>query len=156
MIGTSVNVAKYINAPVNDAKKLDKSELPPTAHSIQLFGMTPAMAVLSCVEPSRKPAVTTPIASNGNICLAKPHEDIAHSLFSSSCLSKSRMTARAVIATIIGTSGISFVSSINRLARMTETAVAIAPSTTPSTRSFSIRTSDQQSNSDNAPTIYHL
>ena len=55
-IGTSVNVAKYMNAPAKLAKKLDSSELPPTAHSIQLFGMIPAKAVSSCVEPNRKPA----------------------------------------------------------------------------------------------------
>ena len=87
IIGTSVRVAKYMNAPVKLAKKFDNNELPPTAHSIQLFGTMPAIAVLSCVEPSMKPAVTTPIASNGIICLAKPHEANAHSLFSSSRLS---------------------------------------------------------------------
>ena len=31
-IGTSVKVAKYIKAPTIEAKKFDKSELPPTSH----------------------------------------------------------------------------------------------------------------------------
>ena len=57
-IGTSVNVAKYMKAPVKLAKKFDNNELPPTAHSIQLFGIMPAIAVSSCVEPNRKPAKT--------------------------------------------------------------------------------------------------
>ena len=145
-----------MNAPVKLAKKLDNKELPPTAHSIQLFGMIPAIAVLSCVEPSRKPAVTTPIASNGIICLANPHEANAHSRFSSSRLSNKRMTERAVIATIIGTSGTSFALPINRLARSAEMAVTTAPSTTHRTRSFKILTSDQHSKSDKAPVMYHL
>ena len=94
-IGTSVNVAKYMKAPVKLAKKFDNNELPPTAHSIQLFGIMPAIAVSSCVEPNRKPAKTTPTANNGNICLANPHEAKAHSLFSSSLLSKSRIKDNA-------------------------------------------------------------
>ena len=35
IIGTSVRVAKYMNAPVKLAKKFESSEFPPTAHSIQ-------------------------------------------------------------------------------------------------------------------------
>ena len=84
MIGTSVSVAKYMKAPVKLAKKFDSRELPPTAHSIQRFGMIPAMAVWSWVDPSRKPAVMTPSASSGRICLAKPHAESAHSRFSAS------------------------------------------------------------------------
>ena len=145
-----------MNAPVKPAKKLANNELPPTAHSIQLFGMMPAIAVLSCVEPSRKPASNTPVASNGIICLANPHEAIAHSRLSASRSSNKRMTARAVIATIIGTSGTIFALLINRLARTIETIVATAPSATHKRRSFNMPTSDQHNRSDKPPTMYHL
>ena len=38
-IGTSVKVAKYINAPTIEAKKLANSEFPPTRLAIQWVGM---------------------------------------------------------------------------------------------------------------------
>ena len=155
-IGTSVSVAKYINAPVKLAKKLDNNEFPPTDHSIQLFGMMPAMEVLSCVDPNKKPAVTTPMANNGNICLAKPQAENTHSLFSSFCLSKSSITDNTVIAVIIGISGTDFAEVINMFARMAETNVATAPVTTHHVRNFSMLTRDQHSSNASAPVMYHL
>ena len=60
-------MANYINAPVKLAKKFDNREFPPTAHSIQEFGIIPAIAVSSCVEPSRKPAVAiTPATTHSH------------------------------------------------------------------------------------------
>jgi hypothetical protein len=41
-IGTSVSVAKYINAPANDAKKLARKEFPPTAAETHSDGMMPS------------------------------------------------------------------------------------------------------------------
>jgi len=73
-IDTSVNVAKYIKAPTIDTKKLENTELPPTRFAIHSFGITPAIAVSSWVEPSRKPATQTPMASMGIICLGYFHE----------------------------------------------------------------------------------
>ena len=70
------------------------------------------MVCPSCVEPKRNPAVTTPMASSGKICLAKPQVEIVHSLLSSSFLSKSVMVLNAAIPTIIGTSGASLAFSI--------------------------------------------
>ena len=156
MIGTSVSVAKYMKAPVNEAKKFERSEFPPTAHSIQRFGTTPAIVSPSCVEPSRNPAVTTPMASRGMICLAKPHDDKAHSRFSASCLSQSSMTERAVIPTIIGTSRTSLASAMNAIASHAESSVAAAAAATHVSFSFSTRTSDQQSSSPNSAVKYHL
>ena len=40
-IGTSVKVAKYINAPTIEAKKFEKIELPPTKSIIHSFGIIP-------------------------------------------------------------------------------------------------------------------
>ena len=40
-IGTSVKVAKYIKAPVTEAKKLAKKPFPPTAVAIHLEGIIP-------------------------------------------------------------------------------------------------------------------
>ena len=81
IIGTLVRVAKYMNAPVKLAKKLDNREFPPTARYTHSLGMIPAMEVLPCVEPKRNPAVTTPMANKGRICFGKPHEANAHSRF---------------------------------------------------------------------------
>ncbi len=117
IIGISVRVAKYMNAPVKLAKKLDNREFPPTARSTHSLGMIPAMEVLPCVEPKRNPAVTTPMANKGRICLANLHEANAHSRFSSSRLSRIRIIDRAVIATIIGTSGANFALQISISAR---------------------------------------
>ena len=94
IIGISVRVAKYMNAPVKLAKKLDNREFPPTARYTHSLGMIPAMEVLPCVEPKRNPAVTTPMANKG-----------------------SRIIDRAVIATIIGTSGANFALQISISAR---------------------------------------
>ena len=46
-MGTSVRVAKYMNAQTIDAKKLEKTEFPPTNLVIHSLGMIPAMAVSS-------------------------------------------------------------------------------------------------------------
>jgi len=43
-IGTSVNVAKYINAPATEANKFADSELPPTAQAIHVFGIIPSVS----------------------------------------------------------------------------------------------------------------
>ena len=97
-IGTSVSVAKYIKAPKMLAKKFvhtgqtDRARfsnapppqpaissmrfgLSPTSISTYLLGMTPSWSG----RPSRKPATSTPINSNGRICLAKPHVAANHS-----------------------------------------------------------------------------
>ena len=47
MIGTSVRVAKYMNAPTMDAKKLAKTEFPPTRSLIHELGIIPAICVSS-------------------------------------------------------------------------------------------------------------
>lgn len=111
-IGTSVRVAKYMNAPTIDAKKFENTELPPTIHSIHSLGITPAMVFPSWVEPSKKPAVITPKARRGSICLANPQADNVHSLFSSSLLSKSVIILNEAIPTIIGTRGLSLAFSM--------------------------------------------
>ena len=41
-IGTSVNVAKYINAATIEEKKFARNELPPTKASTNLEGITPS------------------------------------------------------------------------------------------------------------------
>ncbi len=41
-IGTSVNVAKYMNAPTTDAKKFASSEFPPTARANHADGTNPS------------------------------------------------------------------------------------------------------------------
>lgn len=156
MIGTSVNVAKYMNAPVKLAKKFESKELPPTAHSIQWLGMIPAITVLSCVEPNKNPAITTPIANRGKICFANPQDEKSHSLFSSSRLSKISITDNEVIPTIIGTRGISLISGINMLARRMESTVIITPDITHIDCNFKILMSDQQNNKARIPVIYHL
>ena len=99
MIGTSVSVAKYIKAPVKLAKKFDNKEFPPTAHCIHSLGTMPAIETPSCVEPSKNPAVITPTASNGIICLAKPQDENSQSRFSASFLSDSKITDKQAIAT---------------------------------------------------------
>ncbi len=81
-IGTSVSVAKYMNAPTMDAKKFEKSEFPPTKFATHSFGMIPAIAVSPCVEPSKNPAANTPMANNGMICFANPQAEMVHSLLS--------------------------------------------------------------------------
>ena len=129
-IGTSVNVAKYMNAPEKLAKKFENNEVPPTAHSIHSFGMIPAMTVSSCVEPSRNPAVMTPMANNGMICFANPQADNVHSRFSGSRLSSRVITERDAIPTIIGTSGTIFGFGISQFAKTADNAVAATPAIT--------------------------
>ena len=64
-IGTSVSVAKYMNAPETAANRLEATELPPTRLLIHSDGIIP-----SCPgRPSRKPATSTPPSSSGTICL---------------------------------------------------------------------------------------
>jgi len=104
-IGTSVSVAKYIKAPTIEAKKLEKTEFPPTKPATHSFGTIPGIAVLSCVEPSRNPAIKTPIAKRGMICLAKSQVERVHSLFSGSLLSNRVIMLNPAIPTIIGISG---------------------------------------------------
>jgi hypothetical protein len=41
-MGTSVNVAKYMKAPANEATKLDMRELPPTAVDTHDEGISPS------------------------------------------------------------------------------------------------------------------
>ena len=129
MIGTSVNVAKYMNAPVKLAKKFESKE---------------------------NPAITTPIANRGKICFANPQDEKSHSLFSSSRLSKISITDNEVIPTIIGTRGISLISGINMLARRMESTVIITPDITHIDCNFKILMSDQQNNKARIPVIYHL
>src|SRR4030065_2141693 len=105
-MGTSVRVAKYIKAPTIEAKKLEKTEFPPTRADIHSFGITPAIVFPSWVDPKRNPAATTPRASNGTINFAKSHVAVVHALFSSSFLSKRVMTHNQMMATSIGISGI--------------------------------------------------
>lgn len=144
-----------MNTPVKLAKKLDSSEFPPTAHSIHSLKITLAIDVLSCVEPRRNPAVTTPTANKGNICLANPYDDNAHSLFSSFRLSNSKMMESEAIPTTIGTSGTNLALAIRASARKTETIVITTPAHTHNGRNFNIRTSDQQSIRARTPVIYH-
>ena len=73
-----------MKAPTIDAKKFEKTELPPTRADIHSFGITPAIVLPSWFEPNRNPAITTPIASNGIISFAKSHVAIVQALFSSS------------------------------------------------------------------------
>ena len=67
-IGTSVNVAKYMNAPATLAIRLDCRLLPPTRPVIQESGMIPASVP---ARPVKNPATKTPPMSSGNTCLAK-------------------------------------------------------------------------------------
>ncbi len=46
-IGISVKVAKYMNAPTIDAKRLENNELPPTNGETHSLGIIPGMLVLS-------------------------------------------------------------------------------------------------------------
>src|SRR5512139_3860493 len=55
-IGTSVSVAKYMNAPSNAAQKLAASELPPTAQATQALGINPSLPG----RPSSSPLTSTP------------------------------------------------------------------------------------------------
>ena len=156
MIGTSVSVAKYMKAPVKLARKLDNREFPPTAHCIHSLGIMPAREVSSWVDPNRKPAVTTPTASSGMICLAKPQDENSQSRFSSLFLSSNSTTDKQVMATSIGTSGVNFSLGIKLLDRMADEAVMIAPSNTHTTFSFNIQTNDPHSRTESTPTTYHL
>jgi len=101
-MGTSVNVAKYISAPVTDANKLVHSgqivasqagAVPsrprmesnacgesPTSAWIQRFGMMPASWLSGL--PRKNPAASTPMKRRGRICLAKPHDWSRQSLSS--------------------------------------------------------------------------
>ncbi|MPN25980.1 hypothetical protein SDC9_173402 [bioreactor metagenome] len=130
IIGTSVRVAKYMKAPTTLAQKLDHTVLPPTAHSIHEFGTTPGIEVSPWVEPKRNPAVTTPTASKGIICFAKPHAESVHSRLSSSCLSKRVITLKEIMPTTIGTKGTNTLLFIKLAAKSAEATVAKTPAAT--------------------------
>lgn len=66
-IGTSVKVAKYINAPTIEAKKFENKLFPPTRVAIHFDGIIPSFPGL----PSKKPATKTPPNSKGIICNEK-------------------------------------------------------------------------------------
>lgn len=63
-IGTSVRVAKYMNAPARAAKKLANRPFPPTNPAIQRDGMMP-LSVPGM--PRRNPATSTPPSKRGAI-----------------------------------------------------------------------------------------
>lgn len=75
-IGTSVKVAKYINAPTTDANKFENIELPPTNLVIQKLGIIPSFPG----RPRAKPAIKTPTNSNGMICFAKSQVLVSQAL----------------------------------------------------------------------------
>ena len=60
-IGTSVRVAKYIKAPLIEAKKFAQIEFPPTRVTIQRDGINPSCPGL----PRNEPATKTPINNKG-------------------------------------------------------------------------------------------
>ena len=66
-IGTSVNVAKYIKAPKNEAKRFENIEFPPTIVETHWLGIIPSCKGL----PKAKPAINTPMKSSGTICFVK-------------------------------------------------------------------------------------
>ena len=70
-IGTSVSVAKYIKAPLIDAKRLAQIEFPPTSFTIHSDGIKPSCPGL----PRKEPAIRTPRNRSGKICLANPQVD---------------------------------------------------------------------------------
>src|SRR4030042_5679968 len=129
-MGTSVSVAKYMKAPTIEAKKLENKELPPTKPEIHWLGITPAIVFPSCVEPNKKPAVTIPMASSGNICLAKSQVAKVHSLFSASFLSFNVMMLNEIMPTNMGINGASLLFSIKLDANIAETMVARAADNT--------------------------
>ena len=100
--------------------------------------------------------ITALFGNKGNICLANPYDDNAHSLFSSFRLSNSKMMESEAIPTTIGTSGTNLALAIRASARKTETIVITTPAHTHNGRNFNIRTSDQQSIRARTPVIYHL
>lgn len=63
-IGTSVSVAKYMNAPTIDAKKLANNKFPPTRLTIQVRWYYAFMTR----TPRRKPDTSMPPSSKGVIC----------------------------------------------------------------------------------------
>ena len=78
-MGTSVSVAKYMNAPEMDAKKFAANELPPTSMATYRLGMS-----ASCPgRPRRNPATSTPPKSSGMTWSAYPHVDVYQSCRSS-------------------------------------------------------------------------
>ena len=64
-----------MNAPKNEAQKLDINELPPTAAATHSDGIIPS----SPTRPRRNPAISTPKSNNGSICLANVHDELNHS-----------------------------------------------------------------------------
>ena len=62
-IGTSVSVAKYINAATIDEKKLANKEFPPTRAVTKRDGIIPSWPTL----PSKNPEARTPPNNKGNI-----------------------------------------------------------------------------------------
>ena len=79
-IGTSVSVAKYINAPNTEATRFAASELPPTREATAASGMIPASLP---GRPISHPATSTPPKRSGRICLANSHVPRTHSRCSS-------------------------------------------------------------------------
>ncbi len=81
-MGTSVSVAKYMNAPMMLDTKFARRLSPPTAVLTQAFGIQPSWSG----RPSSNPETRTPPSSNGRICLASVHEAPNHSAGSPSCV----------------------------------------------------------------------
>ena len=70
-MGSSVNVAKYINAPDTLATRLDPQLLPPTAELINPGGIN----AVCPGRPSKNPAISTPPNRYGRMSLAYVHAD---------------------------------------------------------------------------------
>src|SRR5690606_38375281 len=132
--------------PTTEANTLDSKELPPTAQETHSLGIIPGMETSSWVEPSKKPAITTPMASKGIICLVKSQLEMIHSLFSpSSDLSIRAMELTAAMPITILTSGL----AINKALK----AVMTAPKSTCQLLSFRMAIMEYTSTSPNAPVM---
>ena len=75
-IGTSVSVAKYMNAPTTEAKRLAAERVAAHRLLIHELGMRPRSEPPG--PPSRKPATSTPPSRSGRICLAKVQLESTH------------------------------------------------------------------------------
>ncbi len=91
-----------------------------------------------------------------HICLANPHEDKAHSRFSSLRVSVSKMSDNAAIATIIGTGGTNFALAIKRFERIAAIPVKTAANRTFHTGSLRTPTNAPHRSMPNPPVMYHL
>ena len=83
-MGTSVKVAKYINAPIIEANRFDQIEFPPTKADIQLVGIKPDAKEFGL--PNKNPAASTPNKSRGTICLVNVQVSLIQSEVSPSLL----------------------------------------------------------------------